>query len=110
MEDLSLTLESYGADRNGLRLLDAEEPGLITYATLVAERNTGDKDLVPLLEVYEWQSNPLIFLVNGDAIRNGDHFRRIRRCVALRGDAPYLGVCRPGQLTIHRVALDSDGQ
>src|SRR5262249_41930392 len=79
-------------------------------AVLVAARNTGDKDLLPLLGVYEWQSNPLVFLVNGDAIRNDDHFQRIRRCVALRGDAPYLGVLRPGQLVIHRVALDADGQ
>lgn len=110
MEDLSFTLESYGADRNGLRLLNAEEPGLLPYATLVAARNMGDKYLEPLLGVYEWQSNPLVFLVSGDAIRDDDHFRRIRRCVALRGDAPYLGVFRPGQLTIHRVSLDSDGQ
>ena len=110
MEDLSFTLESYGADRNGLRLLDAEDPNLLPYATLIAARNTGDEALVPLLGVYEWQSSPLVFLVNGDDIRDGDHFRRIRRCVALRGDAPYLGVFRPGHLTIYRVALDADEQ
>ena len=48
--------------------------------------------------------------MNGDAIQNDDHLKRIRRCVALRGDAPYLGVFRPGHLTIHHVALDSDEQ
>jgi len=26
----------------------------------------------------------------------------------MRGDAPYLGVVRPGQLTIHRISLDAD--
>jgi N-6 DNA Methylase len=110
MENLSFTLESYGADLNSLRLFDAEDPGLLPYATLIAARNTGDKAPVSLLGVYEWQSNPLVFLVDGNAIQDDDHFRRIRRCVALRGDAPYLGVIRPGQLTVHRVALDSNGQ
>ena len=53
MDDLSLTLESYGADRKCLRRLDVEDPGLLPYATLVAARNTGDKALEPLLGVYE---------------------------------------------------------
>src|SRR5437867_1860920 len=110
MEDLVCTLEAYGVDLNGLRRLDAEEPGLLPYATLVAARNTGDQNLGPLLGVYEWQSNPLVFLVNGEAIRNDDHFRRIRRCLALRGDAPYLGVFHPGYLTLYRVALDAKRQ
>jgi hypothetical protein len=62
MEDLPSTLESYGADPHiGLRLLGAEDPGLLPYATLVAARNTGDTDLEPLLGVYEWQSSPLVF-------------------------------------------------
>jgi hypothetical protein len=28
----------------------------------------------------------------------------------MRGDAPYLGIVRPGQLTIHRVSLDNDAR
>src|SRR5262245_35708843 len=110
MEELFFTLESYGADRNSLRLFDAEDPGLLPYATLIAARNTGDETLGSLLGVYEWQSNPLVFLIDGNAIRDDGHFRRIRRCIALRGDAPYIGVFRPGQITIHQVALDLDGQ
>jgi len=110
MKDLSSILEKYGADFDGVRLFDVDDPCLLPYTTLVAARNAGDKDLTALLGVYEWQSTPLVFLVNGDEIRNDDHFRHIRRCVALRGDAPYLGVVSPGQLTIHRISLDNGGR
>lgn len=110
MNALFSILEHYGADREGLCLFDDDKPSLLPYATLVAARHTADEDLRALLGVYEWQSTPLVFLVNGDEIRGDEHFRLIRRCIALRGDAPYLGVVRPGQLIIHRVSLDEDGQ
>jgi len=110
MMDLSSILEKYGADIEGIRLFDVDDPCLLPYTTLIAARNSGDKDLAALLGVYEWQSTPLVFLVNGDEIRDDNHFRHIRRCVALRGDAPYLGVVSPGQLTIHRISLDNGGR
>lgn len=111
MNDLSSTLEKYGADIEvGLREFAEPNPELLSYATLIAARNLGDIDLKALWGVYEWQSTPLVFLVNGDEIQDDDHFRRIRRRVALRGDAPYLGIVRPGQLTIHAVALDKHGR
>ncbi len=110
MKDLSSILEKYGADLDSLRLFDVDDPCLLPYTTLVSARNAGDEDLTALLGVYEWQSTPLVFLVNGDEIRDDSHFRHLRRCVALRGDAPYLGVVHPGQLTIHRVSLDKAGQ
>lgn len=104
------TLEQYGASRDGLRLFDGDRPELLPYATLVSARGGGNAhgspDLVALYGVYEWQENPLVFLINGDELIDEAHFRRIRRMVALRGDAPYLGVVRPGQLTIHRLSLD----
>lgn len=110
MNNFSLALERYGADPAGVRLFGVDEPGLLPYATLISARNMGDENLNALCGVYEWQSSPLVFLVNGDEIRNEDHFLRIRRCVALRGDAPYLGVVGAGRLTIHRVSLDMDGR
>lgn len=104
------TLEQYGASRDGLRLFDGDRPELLPYATLVSARDSGNThgspDLAALYGVYEWQENPLVFLINGDELIDEAHFRRIRRMVALRGDAPYLGVVRPGQLTIHRLSLD----
>lgn len=111
MNGLFFTLEKYGADTSqdgGLRLL-SETPEMIAYVSLIAARNREQGDLQALFGVYEWQNSPLVFLVNGTEINNDEQFCHIRRCIALRGDAPYLGIVRPGQLTIHRVSLDADG-
>ncbi len=111
MNALIETLAQYGADTSsdgGLRLL-ADTPEMLSYANLLAARDREQGELNALFGVYEWQGSPLAFLVNGAEVADDDQFRRIRRCIALRGDAPYLGVVRPGQLTIHRVSLDTDG-
>lgn len=112
MNELITTLVQYGADTGpdgGFRRLD-DAPDMLAYASLLSARHRDLANLNALFGVYEWQSTPLVFLVNGDEVTNDEQFRRIRRCIALRGDAPYLGVVRPGQLTIHRVALDKDGR
>jgi hypothetical protein len=109
MSAFDRTLEKYGADLASRRLFDVDGPELLPYATLVSARHTGDPDLAAMIGVYEWQSTPLIFLVDGDQL-GGDPRRldRIRRLVGMRGDAPYVGVLAPGQLTVYRVSLDAD--
>lgn len=110
MNELIATIEQYGANTGpdgGLRLL-ADAPEMLAYAGLLSARHRDQQYLDALFGVYEWQGSPLVFLVNGSEITNDDQFRHIRRCIALRGDAPYVGVVQPGQLTIHRVALDKD--
>ena len=111
MNELIATLAQYGADTEhdgGLRWLD-DVPDMLAYANLLSARHRDQQHLNALFGVYMWQGSPLVFLVNGPEVTSDDQFRRIRRCIALRGDAPYLGVVRPGQLTIHRVALDKEG-
>lgn len=105
-------LYKHGADLAGLISFDGEDaPDLLPYATLTAARRaSGDGrngDLRAVIGVYEWQKAPLAVLVDGEAL-NGDEERlqRIRRIVAMRGDAPYIAVLRPGGLTVHFVALD----
>lgn len=111
MNELIATLAQYGADTStdgGLRLLD-DAPDMLVYASLLSARHRDQTNLNALFGVYEWQGSPLVFVVNGSEVTNDEQFRHIRRCIALRGDAPYLGIVRPGQLTIHRVALDKNG-
>ena len=56
--------------------------------------------------VYEWQGAPLVFLVDADSVEDDDQLKLIRRLLAMRGDAPYLGVVAPGHLRVYRIALD----
>ena len=39
-------------------------------------------------------------------VEGDNHLQRIRRLLAMRGDAPYLGVAAPGSLHVYRIALD----
>ena len=104
-------IEQYGADLAAFRSFDDDGPvngpNLLPYATLVAARKA-DPALAALAGVYEWQSSPLVFLADGDSLTGDESFRLLRRRLAMRGDAPYLGIVRPGQLTIHRISLDND--
>lgn len=107
------TLGEYGAHRESVRLFDQDGPDLLPYATLMRAHRGGtsahDADFDPLAGVYEWQGAPLMFLVDGDAMLDEDHFRRLRRKLALHGDAPYLGLVQPGTLTVHSLSLDRLG-
>lgn len=103
------TLEAYGATRDALLGFDEDRPDLLPYATLLGTRVAHSDDLAVLLGVYEWQSSPLVFFVDGDRLgQDSERLLRIRRRLAMRGDAPYLGVVRPGQLILYRVSLDAD--
>lgn len=108
MNAFDQTLIQHGANLESLLRFDEDDADLLPYATLVSARQAGDGDLTALRGVYEWQGAPLVFLVDGDALRDELHLQAIRRRMAMRGDAPYLGVVKAGQLTIYRVALDAD--
>lgn len=109
MHSLLHSLKNYGANPDAILAFAQEGPALLPYATLLCTRTSGsmgDPDLVPLLGVYEWQDSPLIFLADSDALTDELHFRRLRRKLALRGDAPYLGIIHPGRFTVFGLSLD----
>ncbi|MGA2186467.1 MAG: N-6 DNA methylase [Bryobacteraceae bacterium] len=108
VESFVQTLEKYGADTAAIRSFDTDAPDLLPYATLLAARKNNDPVLAALTGVYEWQNTPLVFLVDAEKLAREQGLDGIRRRLAMRGDAPYLGVVRPGQLTLYRVSLDSD--
>ena len=106
MADIRATLDEFGADPSALRLLDDECPELLPYATLMTARGNGRGNMNAVGAVYEWQDAPLIFLIDADSLEDDDQLQRIRRLLAMRGDAPYLGVVATGSLRIYRIALD----
>lgn len=106
MINWTAALAPYGADPSAVRILAADAPELLPYATLVNAWRTGNDTLGVAGAVYEWQEAPLIFLVDGDQVVDDTHLRRLRRLLAMRGDVPYLGVVRPGRLDVFAVALD----
>lgn len=107
MTDLAGNIADFGANRESLHLLDDDGPDLLPYATLLTARRGGDPDLERVGAVYEWQGAPLIFLIDADSLTDAEQLHRIRRLLAMRGDAPYLGIVAPGQLDVYRIALDS---
>jgi hypothetical protein len=106
MTDIAASLKEFGADPTALHLFDKEGPDLLPYATLVTARRGGNTTLGVVEAVYEWQGAPLIYLVNTDSLESDTQLHRIRRLLAMRGDAPYLGVVAPGRLDVYRLALD----
>ena len=106
MADVRASVADFGADLSAFRSLDDECPELLPYATLLTARRDRNATLGMVEAVYEWQGAPLVFLVDADSVENDDQLQLIRRLLAMRGDAPYLGVVAPGSLRIYRIALD----
>ena len=105
MADMRGLLEEFGAEPMAVRLLDDETPELLPYATLTTARRKADDELGVVEAVYEWQGAPLLFLIDESRARDRD-LQRIRLLLAMRGDAPYLGVVAPGSLRVYGIALD----
>lgn len=106
MNVIASRLSEFGADEQSLRLFDEETPDLLPYATILNARRDGDETLSLIGAVYEWQEAPLIFLVDGDLVKDSNQLHGMRRLLAMRGDAPYLGVISPGRLEVYHVGLD----
>ena len=106
MADIRASVAEFGADPSALRSLDDEGPELLPYATLLTARGDSNATLGMVEAVYEWQGAPLVFLVDADLVEDDAQLQPIRRLLAMRGDAPYLGVVGPGHLRIYRIALD----
>lgn len=96
-------LTSYGARSDDIIILGPQEdPSQIRYLELRNHR--GDETLRPSA-VVEFMARPLMYALEGpcEPLALG----KLRRILALRGDADYMALVEPGRLTIYGIALDS---
>ena len=108
MLDFVKTITESGGDPTSLKLFNRPKPELLAYATLFGPVRKIDDHVSAIQAVYEWQGSPLLFLVDSEDLQDKpDRLLAIRRLLAMRGDAPYLGVAAPGRLTIYPISLDS---
>jgi hypothetical protein len=108
MTALATALLPLGADAEALHSFDGDGPSLLPYASMLSVRSRPGSDLSYIDGVYEWQNEPLIFLVDGARLQGDqDRLNRLRRLIAMRGDAPYLGVYSGGSLDVYQVSLDA---
>lgn len=108
MKAIVQTLVRYGGDEEALVRFDKEAPEQLAYATLLTARTSSKAELAAVCAVYEWQQRPLLFIVDRSAIGNDQRaIERIRRVLAMRGDAPYLGLVGNGSLDVYQIDLDS---
>lgn len=110
MDPLLQTINDYGGDPLTVLAFDKDRPELLPYETLLSARRAGRKEFASLFGIYEWQDRPLLLLVEGESL--GDYTTDIgilRRAAAMRGDTPYLGVVRPGLLSVYHIDLDNRG-
>lgn len=103
LENVRELVSRYGGDPESAYALDCETVETLAYATLISRRS--DDELSALSGIYEWQGAPLVVFVERSKVRDADQLHYLMRCVALRGDAPYLGIVEPGRLEIVRVRL-----
>ena len=109
MSALAQALQPLGADAEAIRTFDDDGPNLLPNASMLTVRTRSHSELSYIEGVYEWQNEPLIFLVSGDRLNDDlDLLNRLRRLIAMRGDAPYLGVYRSGSLDVYQVSLDAN--
>jgi hypothetical protein len=109
MSALARAVQPLGADAEAIRAFDDNGPNLLPYASMLTVRTRSGSELSYIEGVYEWQNEPLVFLVSGDRLNNDlDLLNRLRRLIAMRGDAPYLGVYTSGSLDVYQVSLDAN--
>lgn len=105
MNDYAPHLRPFGVHPDAVIELQPENPAHLPYAAILKARsNTALLNHVRC--VVTWQGGPLAYIIDGVGLADDDA-RRLRRILALRGDAPYLGLLSGGTLTVLRLAIDT---
>jgi hypothetical protein len=96
-------IERWGGQPDGFLSFSVPDPRLLPFTTLM------DRGQLGLVQgVYLWQGSPLIYVLDGErATASSEDLGQIRRLLAMRGDAGYMGLVFHGQLRVYQLGLDS---
>ena len=93
MDAIERCIVNSKGDPDNLLSLTAPSPDNIGYSTIVSGIQKGDELLKMVNSVYEWQSEPLMYMIDGSkSLAPPPELGKLRRILALRGDTPYLGI------------------
>ncbi len=107
MDAIERCIVNSKGDPDNLLSLTAPSPDNIGYSTIVSGIQKGDELLKMVNSVYEWQSEPLMYMIDGSkSLAPSPELGKLRRILALRGDTPYLGIVHSERLKIHQISLD----
>lgn len=117
MQELS-AFGAAGTDTDTL-LLDKESPSVADYLDLIWRLGPGtaEPDVPRPVAVVEADDRPILYVVRADSLSENKQISeqsliRLRNIIACRGEGAYVGVLRPGQMTVYRrgFATGSDGK
>lgn len=95
-------IQKWGGQADGFLSFSVADSRLLPFSTLL---DRGQLDLVE--GVYLWQGSPLIYVIDGEHLAARPHdLVQIRRLLAMRGDAGYMGLVFHGQLRVYHLGLD----
>lgn len=79
----------------------------LPYAAILKARPVADY-LESVCAVVTWQGEPLAYIADASGSASDDELTSLRLALALRGDAPYLGLLQGGRLTVLRLSWDDE--
>ena len=108
MEVIASCVEKFGGEPRTLVDLNKPTWTNLKYSTIVSAKQGGHQPLDLVRAVYEWQHNPIMYMVEGGKSVTNEKLKNLRRILAMRGDTPYLGVAYTDQLKIYNLGLDDE--
>ena len=107
MNQIISCVEKFGGEPTNLVNLVEPMPNNLKYSTILSARMNGFRPLDSVGAVYEWQNQPMMYMVEGSQIASVEELKSLRRILAMRGDTPYLGVADSNQLEVYNLGLDN---
>ena len=108
MEAITSLIEELGGEPRALVDLSKPTWSNLKYSTIVRAKKDGHQPLDIVSAVYEWQHQPIMYMVEGGNVANNGNLNKLRRILAMRGDTPYLGVVNTKQLKVYNLGLDDE--